>query len=921
MSMGGVASQAWAEAINALYERGVFVVTAAGNNYANLPTHDVVYPARFKRVVAACGVMANQAPYADLGRMLMAGNYGPASLMTQAIAAYTPNTPWARFGAPDIVDHDGNGTSSATPQVAAAAAIWIAHNMDAWKAYSNDWMRVEAVRKALFGAAQKADSKHFGHGLLRAKDAMSAIAEASSVSMQPADAANLALLRLLTGLGAAAPGPKQRMFELEALQLIQTRGYSHLLNDVGESVEALQPLARALASDPQASQALRDALSASVRQPGTTPPPAKGSRSARGKASAAKPATAQTKSTTDWVAAIQAKERAGLNIEKDRPLRRPLRVFAYDPSLGTSLDTLGINYAVLDVKWEQLAPGPVGEYLEVVDVDPASNACYPPVDLDAAYLLAQQGLAPNEGDPRFHQQMVYAVASRTIEYFERGLGRVALWAPRIMAGQPEQYVQRLRIYPHALRAANAYYSPDKRALLFGYFNAARDDPFDNAPGTLVFAALSHDIVAHETTHALLDGLHRRYTEPTNPDVLAFHEGFADIVALLQHFTLPEALKTQIARTHGDLARQSLLGELAVQFGHATGSYGALRDAIGSYDEAGVWKPRKPAVTDYADARSPENYEAHALGAVLVAAVFDAFLQVYRLRTRDLIRLATGGTGILGEAELPVDLVNRLAEEAAKIAGTCLEICIRALDYCPPIDITFGEYLRALITADRGLAPDDLYGYRVAFANAFRARGIVPPGVTAVAADSLAWDTPAEGLTGLAGMVKQISPHWDLRTHRERAWRSSRANAIAVRNWLMHDVSDEELAMLGLKREPGPLPIGGQSGQLAGIEVHSVRPARRIGPGRRSNYELIVEVTQTWRADPPDTTRFRGGSTVVINLDNIAVSYVIRKRMGHPNRFAAQQAFRATAGFNSLRANYFYDTDTHVETFAALHDAR
>jgi subtilisin family serine protease len=49
MSMGGLPSQAWAEAVNALYDAGVFVVTAAGNNYANLPSHLIVYPARFNR--------------------------------------------------------------------------------------------------------------------------------------------------------------------------------------------------------------------------------------------------------------------------------------------------------------------------------------------------------------------------------------------------------------------------------------------------------------------------------------------------------------------------------------------------------------------------------------------------------------------------------------------------------------------------------------------------------------------------------------------------------------------------------------------------------------------------------------------------------------------------------------------------------
>jgi len=77
MSMGGLPSQAWAEAVNALYDAGVFMVTAAGNNYGNMPSHLIVYPARFNRVVAACGVMADNRPYANLKVNLMAGDYGP----------------------------------------------------------------------------------------------------------------------------------------------------------------------------------------------------------------------------------------------------------------------------------------------------------------------------------------------------------------------------------------------------------------------------------------------------------------------------------------------------------------------------------------------------------------------------------------------------------------------------------------------------------------------------------------------------------------------------------------------------------------------------------------------------------------------------------------------------------------------------
>lgn len=59
-SMGGLALQAWADAVNALYELGIFIVTAAGNNFGNLPTRNIVYPARFKRVVADCGAMADR---------------------------------------------------------------------------------------------------------------------------------------------------------------------------------------------------------------------------------------------------------------------------------------------------------------------------------------------------------------------------------------------------------------------------------------------------------------------------------------------------------------------------------------------------------------------------------------------------------------------------------------------------------------------------------------------------------------------------------------------------------------------------------------------------------------------------------------------------------------------------------------------
>ena len=65
--------------------------------------------------------------------------------MATAIAAFTPNTPWARFGDPKIVDFDGNGTSAATPQVVAAAALWIQKYRAAYSKYPQGWQRVLSV--------------------------------------------------------------------------------------------------------------------------------------------------------------------------------------------------------------------------------------------------------------------------------------------------------------------------------------------------------------------------------------------------------------------------------------------------------------------------------------------------------------------------------------------------------------------------------------------------------------------------------------------------------------------------------------------------------------------------------------------------------------------------------------------------------
>jgi hypothetical protein len=618
------------------------------------------------------------------------------------------------------------------------------------------------------------------------------------------------------------------------------------------------------------------------------------------------------------------------------PTSRLLRGYAFDPSLATQLETALVSEVTYKVPWEPLAPGPIGEYVEVVDYDPASACFYAPVDLDRPAILAQNGLAPSEGNPQFHQQMVYAAVMTTIDRFERALGRKALWTDRYARDgsvpSADQFVQRLRIYPHALRTANAYYSRDKGALLFGYFPATEDRTSGQFPGGMVFTCLSHDVVAHETTHALLDGFHEHFMEATNWDVLAFHEAFADIVALFQHFTFPEVLTHQIAKTRGDLGSENLLGQLATQFGHARGTHGALRDAIGRYDP--VQKKWIKHVPDPGELDATR--EVHARGAILVAAVFDAFLSMYRDRSRDLLRLASGGTGVLQDGELHPDLVNRLAQEATKAAGHVLNMCIRALDYCPPVDLTFGEYLRALITADMDLITEDPHRYRVAFIEAFRRRGIYPRDVRTLSEDSLRWTRPGEDPRMAPGqmeaMLKQFIENIRLRDHvdklrykrdRRAIWEATRRIRIDLHTAIREEVEKTEILqrLTGLALAESPTPEGvrvHRDGRPV-FAVNALREARRLQEDGRVLNQVFVTILQK------ETVEYQGrmhtircGSAVVLDLDEGRVTYVISKGLRDRERllrtidFEESQAARA-----SLAATYFGDGR---EPFAALHSA-
>lgn len=577
------------------------------------------------------------------------------------------------------------------------------------------------------------------------------------------------------------------------------------------------------------------------------------------------------------------------------PARRPLKIFAFDPMLRG----VASNRVVLHVRREELLPGPIGARVEVIDYDTAQGVFYKPVDLDHPAVLGNQGLDPSESDPRFHQQMVYAVTMRVIETFEEALGR------RIsFRGRP------LRLFPHAFQGANAYFHPQKNAVFFGYFVADAHDPGSNLPGQTVFNCLSHDVIVHEVTHALVHRLRRRFGDMTNEDVGAFHEAFSDIVAIFQHFSYPAMLAEVIQKTRGDLSSPSVLGELAQQFGYATGTGQALRSAVTPVRHAdGRAQIEAPDAT-----LIKRTFEAHERGSILVSAVFDAFFVIYQGRIRDLVRIATGGTGRLPDGDLHPDLVGRIAREASRTARMILKMCIRAIEYLPPCDVTFGDFLRALVTADKEAVPDDENDVRAALIEAFRKRGIYPVGVDSLADDALVWPDIEE-----KGLKLPIAPfEQDLVASAQAFDRGPRDGSETERK-AARDALHGRLAVTLTKwgnRRANKKALGLSPAHKT--ELDGFHTVFRVSPDGQLIVEFVVRFVQedkSVRNDPSlGGLRVWGGVTVIASAHG-SVRYLISKEISATRLEAIRKWVQLSDAADAQIA--FADPATHARRMSSL----
>jgi hypothetical protein len=546
----------------------------------------------------------------------------------------------------------------------------------------------------------------------------------------------------------------------------------------------------------------------------------------------------------------------------------------------------------VEIPAEEIAPGPRGYRVQVIDYDSSTGVLYQPLEyppLQNSYYVDpfKQAAESNSeallADPRFHQQNVYAIAMKTLARFEFALGRRIGW------GFPGHQIN---IAPHAFADANAFYSKWDQALVFGYFQGLS--------GQIVYSCLSHDVVAHETTHALLDGLRNRYTDPSSAEQAGFHEGFADVVALLSVFSLRDIVGTLLKsgrstakRKPNDLLnpedltietlKSSVLLGLADQMGAEMG-VGVRGDRAQALRRSVELEPLKPTDDPERYEKLDEFQEPHRRGEILVAAMLNAFLRVWRAR---IDKLERGRPGAKLDRQLVVD-------EGAAAADQLLTIAIRALDYAPPTDLQFSDYLSALLTADKELVPDDSkYGYREILRRSFQDYGVIPANIN--------------------------SP--------DGTWEACNASLTYDRSHFESMLRDPDEVFRFIWENRKELKLQDQ----AYTKVISVRPCLRIGPDGFALRETVAEYIQmvTLQAqelqyfDPPigkpdamqpdqEVTIYGGGALVFDEYGRL--KYQVFNRLDN--------SLRQTPRLKYLwRCGYFQDPDSAQNAFSRLHLSR
>jgi hypothetical protein len=209
--------------------------------------------------------------------------------------------------------------------------------------------------------------------------------------------------------------------------------------------------------------------------------------------------------------------------------------------------------------------------------------------------------------PQFLAQHLYGTVRRTLDIWERYLGRRVVW-------WHASFLPQIELVPVVDGWANAHSGP-------GFIETGM---MRNETGREQLLALNFDVMAHETGHAILFS---QVGVPPPNDVtsayLAFHESFADLIGLISALNFTSVTRKLLAQTDGNLYVLNLVNRMG-----KLSDREQVRIADNTTTMADVAGLRMAQDGDWIDPRG-ENRNQHALGEPLTGAVFDMLVEIFQ----------------------------------------------------------------------------------------------------------------------------------------------------------------------------------------------------------------------------------------------------------------------------------------------------
>ncbi|MHB2019904.1 MAG: gluzincin family metallopeptidase, partial [Candidatus Xenobia bacterium] len=300
---------------------------------------------------------------------------------------------------------------------------------------------------------------------------------------------------------------------------------------------------------------------------------------------------------------------ASFPVDSFKPQKTVKLSFAPQDAPITDVETI-------DVPADGLKPGLVGPRLAVSE---PRNFPTPKPNADGNYIYAPE-------DPRFDAAQLYGSAYRAMKMAEKYIGRPIPWG---FKNDLER--DTLLLHPHAgMDVMNAFYSSESGSLnTFSY-----KDPLTHE---VLRTGSSADIDAHETGHALLDGIRHMYIQDLSVFGAGFHEAFGDMVAFLTALQDDKVIEALYQETNGDLMQPNVVNKIAERMGLAV-SHTIMKKVDPDADEkdylrtmANNFKMADQHFFPYLPNRKdPDSIgqEPHSFCNIFTGAFYELFCRIY-----------------------------------------------------------------------------------------------------------------------------------------------------------------------------------------------------------------------------------------------------------------------------------------------------